>query len=102
MSSKPETLLSRRCMEIVEQYGGKVIKIHGSAYQEVGTPDLLGAVPPDIHFFVELKNPGEEATPIQLYRLMQWAKLGFKTAVVERPGELRHLIELWIDEVDRE
>lgn len=89
---KPETNLTtaihRWVLTLVqtgELRGGKVLKIHGNQYQEVGTPDLLISVSSGKHtavMFVECKVPGGKLESIQQTRLQQWAQAGMATAVV--------------------
>ena len=52
---------------------------------EAGTPDIListnyGGDPINVMF--EVKLPGEEPDPIQVYRLQEWGKAGMITAWV--------------------
>lgn len=89
--TKPESLIVKAIIHFTESVNGKAIKIHGSAFTELGTPDILGAIS-GLHFFVETKLPGEDATPIQKQRLQEWADQGYITGVVHSLDEFKELI----------
>ena len=62
----------------------KVMKIHGSQFQEAGTPDLLiGFVYKEttVVMFVEAKVGNNKPTPIQERRLKEWGKIMATAAV---------------------
>lgn len=84
MSQKAETrLVNTIRAALVNRYGadGKWIKIHGSAMQERGLPDILGTLRGRT-VALEVKVPGEELTPLQAFQLRQLAAAGAITAVV--------------------
>lgn len=71
-----ETALSTACQKRIRvEYGGEVMKIHGSATQAAGQPDLLGCVRGRM-IAVELKQPSKRPTPLQFRRLRSWAAAG--------------------------
>lgn len=73
---KPETKIVHQIENWVLEHGGEVLKLHGSAMQRKGEPDLIGSymlVP----FVFEVKLPGEEPRDNQLYRLQRWRRQGF-------------------------
>jgi hypothetical protein len=45
MKTELESSTQRKMQAIIKEYGGWVLKTHGSIYSPVGTPDLLGCVP---------------------------------------------------------
>ena len=53
----------------------KAIKIHGSRFQEAGTPDIL-CCKDGKTVFIECKIGKEKVTPIQELRLKQWQDAG--------------------------
>lgn len=69
----------------------KAVKTHGSNFGEVGTPDLDGCTNGKC-LKLEVKVPGEDATPIQQHRLAQWAAVGAVTGVVHSVEETQHLL----------
>lgn len=72
------------CLNRIEQC--KAIKIHGSVYQEVGTPDIIGSYR-GMMFLLEVKRPGCEVTEIQAYRLKEWGRTGALARVVHDSDE---------------
>lgn len=62
-------------------------KRHGSAFAVAGDPDITG-VWRGTPFEIELKQPGEDPTPLQRLRLQEWAAAGALTFVVHDPAEL--------------
>ena len=59
----------------------KCFNVHGNAFIEVGTPDIVGCYRGKTFVF-ECKLPGEKPTKIQSYRLQEWGESGAITAVV--------------------
>lgn len=61
----PETKLTQKMMAVLRDRGAYVVKIHGSAYQTAGIPDLLICYKG--HFIgIEVKVPGRESTVTDL------------------------------------
>ena len=69
----------------------KYMKIHGSVFQERGTPDLLIILNGDA-FFLEVKVPGKHATEIQLYRMAEWGAAGVTVATVRSLDEAQQVV----------
>jgi len=67
--------------------GGKAINIHGGAYTERGTPDVIGCVNGRMVVF-ECKRGDEALERIQLYRLEQWYDAG---AIVGGVSDVWHV-----------
>lgn len=63
MAAKPETALTNRIRKaVLEEYPGSwLVKIHGSAYQTAGIPDLVGCIN-GRGVGIEVKVPGREQT----------------------------------------
>lgn len=91
MSNTRETRLTRRIRATLKGLGAKTVKFHGSGFTEEGTPDVLGCYKGRA-LALEIKLPGEEATPIQLKRLAEWQIAGAITGVVRSIEETRELI----------
>lgn len=65
MVSKPESRLQEKIQTALKRsVGGFWFKAHGGAYQKRGLPDLIGCVK-GRYFALEVKVPGNEATPLQ-------------------------------------
>ena len=69
----------------------KTVKLHGSIYQERGTPDLL-VIYRGAPFLLEVKLPGKRPTEIQKHRLEQWRRAGATVAVVRSVSEARRIV----------
>jgi Holliday junction resolvase len=65
----------------------KLIKIHGSAFQQRGTPDLIGCSSGKC-VVVEVKNEEGRLSDIQVQRLNEWCRAGAVGAAVRSPEEI--------------
>lgn len=71
-----ETQLSVKVLKYLNSFKRcKAIKIHGSRYQEAGTPDILCCYEGKTFFF-ELKVGDNELSDIQDIRISQWNEAG--------------------------
>lgn len=72
----------------------KAIKIHGNAYTEAGTPDVLGCDQRGA-FAIEVKRPGERVKPggIQEKRLAEWAVAGARVGVATTVDEATKIVD---------
>ena len=68
--------------------GGHWIKIHASAYQLEGEPDIVGVYNGKFYAF-ELKQGKYQATELQLYKLEQIRKAGGIAEVIRDLDQLR-------------
>lgn len=67
-------------------------KRHGTAFGVAGDPDIY-MILNGRHCEIELKRPGEEATPLQRLRLAEWERAGAVVGVVHNINELRAFLE---------
>ena len=58
-----------------------------------GIPDRLILMPEGIAFFVEVKAPGKKPRPLQVNRIKQIKKLGFKCFVLDNEKQIDEVIE---------
>ena len=73
-------------------WGGEVLNVHGGvAAQTRGTPDLLACVT-GFFYAIELKQPGERPTPLQMKRLREWQAAGAVAGWVTTEAELDALL----------
>jgi len=82
---------------LAHDYSAAVVrKRHGSIYTTAGDPDLE-ILFHGIHIECELKQVGQQPTPLQRRRLEQWAAAGAVTAVVHTVEEMREVMQraLW-------
>lgn len=75
-----EATLQRKIQKAIRDRGGKVIKIHGNAYSQAGTPDLIGVLN-GRSFAIEVKRPGGKATKLQIHELEAWGAQGWAVGV---------------------
>lgn len=93
MPYRTETELQQACQKRIRgEWGGEVIKIHGSAAQQRGTPDLLACVRGRF-VAVECKQPGKHPTALQLKRLRDWQRAGAIAGVVRTEVDLDDLLD---------
>ena len=87
-----ETSITRKIMETLNQMENcRAMKLHGNQFTINGTPDIL-CVRNGKAFFIEVKRPGNKATPKQLFELRKWASAGAMGAVVYSVDEALQFI----------
>jgi hypothetical protein len=87
-----ETALHKACQKRVrEEWGGECVKIHGTAAQRAGTPDLLICLGGRF-VACECKQPGKKPTPLQMKRLRDWQAAGAIAGWVTTEVELDELL----------
>ena len=67
------------------------MKVHGSAYQRAGIPDIIGCARGRF-FGLEVKRPGERPTKIQRYELAKLDKAGAITGVVRSVEDAQEVL----------
>lgn len=94
MAIKPETAIVDSIQRWVHAHSGKSVKFHGDAMSELGTPDLFIGIPvvyygtiEYVHLVVEVKTDTGETSPMQDYRLREWAAVGFYALTVRSLGD---------------
>lgn len=88
---KKESKLVNEIRNEIKRLGGKSIKIHGSQYIEIGSPDILGCLKGKT-LAIECKLISEEPSKIQQYRLEEWRKSGAITGVAHSLEEAKTII----------
>src|SRR5690606_17779344 len=95
MARKPETYIAQSIINWVKEQGGEAVHVVGSIKQ-ANQPDIDGSIPDSagepIHFKVEVKMPGKDATPAQRAALIVWERNGYLTGVVHSLDEFSNLI----------
>jgi Holliday junction resolvase len=82
-----EAALTRRVCEHLRKHGAYVLKVHGSAWQRAGVPDLLCCV--DGRFVgLELKVKPNKPSPLQLHEISKIERSGGAAAVIYTTEEL--------------
>lgn len=80
-------------VRLLRTEGYMVTKSHGSNLRS-GEPDLYGAVPPwGFMFVAEMKQPGQEPTPQQRARLLEYARRGAIAFAADNPAEVLRTLQ---------
>lgn len=79
-----ESEYQRQIQQKFKEKGAKLIKIHGSAFTEKGTPDLIG-VYKGFAIVIEAKVGTNKPSKIQEERLKEWQSVGAITFVARYP-----------------
>ena len=90
-----EKQIERRLCDEVKAAGGMCLKQTGLA----GIPDRLVVMPGGKCAFIELKAPGEKPRKLQMMRIKQLKKLGFKCFVIDGVEQIWKVLEVTADEV---
>lgn len=101
--SQPETTLNqaiRRKVGIIcstRNIPYKMIKIHGSEYQERGTPDILMCIDGNM-IWIETKLPTGKLDPLQVRRLKEWRTAGAHIGVAHTVEEAIDIVTAAVPE----
>lgn len=88
--SSEKSLVNRILNYLNQRHQCKAVKNHGSIYSENGRPDI-DVCDQGIHGVLEIKKPGEKATPIQLKRIRDYAKAGSLAYIVDNFERVKEL-----------
>lgn len=97
MAIKPETAIVNAIERwVLGRPNSVILKVYGNGMTTGGHPDLIGSVGLGMntycHFAIEVKLPGKDPTPRQLYRLRQWESGGYVTGVAHSLEEFRSIV----------
>src|SRR6185436_10466167 len=94
MAKKAESRLQQRIQKALrKEVGGKWFKVHGSAFQEAGQPDIIGTVD-GLFFGFEVKLPFTgKPSAIQLQTLADYRDAGAVACIVETPSQAVALVK---------
>lgn len=94
MSKKAESRLQQRIQKSLrKEVGGKWFKVHGSAFQEAGQPDIIGTVD-GLFFGFEIKLPiTGKPSELQLETLSEYRDEGAIACIVETPSQAVALVK---------
>ena len=70
-----ESAIVRQIMVSARSRGWWIVKIHGGPHQVSGLPDLL-CLKGGVAVWLEVKQPGKRATPIQMARMAEIERVG--------------------------
>lgn len=86
-----EKELEHMLIKAVRDSGGLAMKLVSPGL--AGVPDRLLLFMGGRMAFCEVKAPGEKPRPLQVYRMEQLRKLGFRVYVVDSTEGIRELLE---------
>jgi hypothetical protein len=83
-----ESTISKNIMKAVrEKIPGTMIRKRHVSMGVMGDPDLYGSLPGGHHFEIEVKQPGNKPSDLQLKRLAEWKAAGAITGVATTVAE---------------
>jgi hypothetical protein len=90
---QPEARIVKKIQALITKQGGRCFKIHGgdNPFQEAGIPDILACYR---GWFIglEVKQPGEEPSPLQRKVLNEIERAGGIALVVSTVAEVASLL----------
>lgn len=86
-----EKEIEKALVKKVKALGGLCIKFTSPSM--MGIPDRVVLLPKGKLGFVELKRPGGKARPIQLKRIKDFKKLGFKVFILDEKEKIDEVIK---------
>ena len=87
-----ESVLQRQIIKHLRSMGAWVFNVHGSPYQQVGTPDLLVGYKGRF-YAMEVKRPGGVLTPVQAKVIEEIRASGSVAGRVESIEDAIQLLE---------
>ena len=88
-----ESVIQRQIIKHLRSMGAWVFNVHGSPFQQVGTPDLLVAYQGRF-YAMEVKRPGGVLTPVQAKVIEEIKSSGSVAGRVESVEEAMKLLEV--------
>ena len=86
-----EKYVEQRLINAVRQSGGLALKLISPGFN--GVPDRLLLFMGGKAAFAEVKGPGQKPRPLQVHRMNQLRKLGFKVFVVDDVEQIGGIID---------
>lgn len=87
-----EKTIVAKVLAVARSKGWWAMKVHGSAYQTAGLPDVL-VIKDGKAAWMEAKRPGQEPTRIQEHRMRELSAAGCPVAVVHSAADALHFLE---------
>ena len=85
-----ESFIERKLIRAVRRSGGLALKFVSPGM--AGVPDRLLLFPGGRAAFAEVKAPGEKPRPLQVHRMEQLRKLGFRVYVVDSEEKINLVV----------
>lgn len=86
-----ESVIERKLLQAVRQSGGLALKLISPGFN--GVPDRLLLFMGGKAAFCEVKAPGQKPRPLQVHRMEQLRKMGFKVFVVDDVNQIGGIID---------
>ena len=86
-----ESTIQKNIIDYLRDQGAYVFNVHGSPYQDVGTPDLLVCYEGRFYGF-EVKRPGEKLTVMQKHQVAKVIGAGGVAHRVEKVGDVAEVL----------
>lgn len=93
VSTPKESVITAKALKLLKEGGILAWKNHGSLYSKAGIPDIQ-AVRDGTTFYIEMKRPGEEPTPIQAVMIEKLRKAGAPVTVAHSAEEAYGFVAL--------
>lgn len=94
---QPEYRIARKMKKLIRSRGGWCVKIHGSPYQDRGTPDILACYRGQF-IAIEVKTSRGTPEPEQLVAQRQILKAGGESLITHKVEEVKGVLDA-IDEL---
>ena len=91
---RSEKAIQADIVKYLRASGAWVFKVHGSALQQAGVPDLVGCLPDGKMCGLEVKRPGKKLTAIQAHIIEQIKAAGGIAGRVESVADVEALCVL--------
>ena len=86
-----EKFIEKKLVKIVKSMGGMALKFVSPGMD--GVPDRIVLFPGGRIGFVELKAPGKKLRPLQMRRMAQLSRLGFRVFVIDGPEQINEVLQ---------
>ena len=87
-----EKQIEQKLVRAVRAMGGLCPKLVSPGMD--GMPDRLVLLPGGRMAFAELKAPGRKPRPLQLRRMAQLSRLGFRVYVIDGPKQIDEVLQI--------
>ena len=89
-----ESVVEKKCVEIVREYGGQMLKWVSPGTRSV--PDRIVLIPRCPVLFVELKAPTGRLSPGQGYLTRWLTQSGFEAITIDDSEKFEEFIHRWV------
>jgi len=88
MSDGPEKKIENQIKSYLDSIGAWYLKVHGSAFQKAGVPDVIGVVN-SLFFGIEVKKPGGRVSALQIANIKLINQAGGQAFVAYSVDEVK-------------